>query len=147
MADLTREQALDVLQNDWSTYVARFQQLSPAAQAEFLTRQGYDSLTSLLAHILAWWEEGQRVIANLRDDPDFAPPEYDVDAFNAEAVAHYCSWSQAAMLAAFEQARFAWVSFIENLPASVFQNQHIVHRLYLELVLHWQEHALSSNWR
>lgn len=144
MANLTREQAVAVIQNDWATYVACFQRLSPASQAEFLTRQGYASLASLLAHILAWWEEGQRVIIRLRDNPGVELPDYDVDAFNADAVARYRSWSEPAMLAAFEQARLGWVSFIENLPASAFHNRHIVHRLYLEIVFHMQEHLLPS---
>src|SRR5512133_4349247 len=125
MTELTREQALEMLQNDWATYVARFQQLSPTAQAEFLTEQGYDSLSSLLAHILVWWEEGQRVIENLRDDPNFAPPGYEVDAFNAAAVARFRSWSEPAMLADFEKARIGWVNFLATLPASAFQNRQI----------------------
>ena len=143
VAELTREQALDILQNDWAIYVERFQCLSPAAQVEFLTRQGYGSLTDLLAHILAWWEEGQCVIENLRDNPNFVPPDYDVDAFNAQAVERFHPWSEPAMLDAFEQARSNWISFIKNLPASAFQNQQIVYRLYLELIYHMQEHVLS----
>jgi hypothetical protein len=123
--------------------VKGFQSFSPAAQAEFLNRQGYGSLSALLAHVIAWWQDGQRVIVSLRDDPDFAPPDYDMDAFNAQAVARFKSWSEPSILEAFEQVRAGWVSFIENLPASAFENQHIVHRLYMELDFHLQEHALS----
>ena len=53
MAELIREQVLDIFQNDWAMYVSRFQNLSLAAQIGILTRQGYISLTSLLAHVLA----------------------------------------------------------------------------------------------
>jgi hypothetical protein len=143
MAEITREQALDVIQNDWATYVEDFQSFSPAAQAEFLSRQGYGSLSALLAHIIAWWQDGQRVIVSLRDNPDFAPPDYDMDAFNAQAVARFQSRGEPSILDTFEQARAGWISFIEDLPASAFQNQHIAHRLYMELVFHLQEHALS----
>jgi hypothetical protein len=142
VTELSREQAFDILQNEWATYVARFQHLSPAVQAEFLTRQGYDSLTSLLAHILAWWEEGRRVIVHLQDDPDFTPPDYEVGTFNAQAVERFRSWSEPAILEAFEQAQSGWSNFIENLPASAFQNQQVVYHLYLELVFHMQEHVL-----
>jgi len=143
MAEITRKQALDVIRNEWATYVKGFQIFSPAVQAKFLSRQGYGSLSALLAHILAWWEDGQRVIISLQDDPGFAPPDYDMDAFNAQAVARFQSWSEPSILDAFEQERASWVSFIENLPASTFQNQHIAHRLYMELVFHLEEHALS----
>ena len=109
MAEITREQALDVIQNDWATYVEDFQSFSPAAQAEFLSRQGYGSLSALLAHIIAWWQDGQRVIVSLRDDPGFAPPDYDMDAFNALAVVRIQSWSESSILDALEQARTSWV--------------------------------------
>jgi len=144
VAELTREQALDILQNDWAVYVERFQCLSPAAQVEFLTRQGYGSLTDLLAHILAWWEEGQRVIISLRDDPSFVPPDYDVDTFNAQAVERFHQWAEPDIIKSFDQARAGWLNFIENLPTNTFQNQQIVYRLYLELVYHMQEHLLPS---
>ncbi len=140
--ELTREQVLDILQNDWATYVERIQRFSPATQAEFLTRQGYVCLTDLLAHILAWWEEGQRVIKSLCDNPDLTLPDYDVDAFNTQAVERFHHWSEPAILETFEEARAGWVAFIENLPACAFQNQKITHRLYLELIFHMQEHAL-----
>ena len=140
--ELTREQILYILENDWATYVERIQHSSPAAQAEFLVRQGYNCLTDLLAHILAWWEEGQRVIKNLCDTSDFALPDYDVDAFNAQAVERFHHWSERAILESFERARAGWVSFIENLPDSAFENKKITHRLYLELLFHMQEHAL-----
>lgn len=142
MAELTREQALDILRNDWATYVQRIQRFSPEERAEFLIRQGYDCLTDLLAHILAWWEEAQCVIKNLCDDSDFAPPDYDVDAFNAQAIERFHHESELVILEAFERARGGWVSFIENLPTSAFQNKKIAHRLYLELIFHMQEHAL-----
>jgi len=142
MAELTRDQVLNILRQDWATYVERFHHLSPAAQAEFLDKQGYNSLADLLAHIYAWWAEGQRVIQNLCNDPDFEPPDYDVDAFNAKAVERYHAWGELEVLNAFEQTRSGWEAFINNLPDGAFQNQHITHRIYLELVYHMQEHEL-----
>jgi hypothetical protein len=143
MPELTREQLLVILKNDWATYGESIQRFSPEAQAEFLVPQGYGCLRDLLAHILVWWEEGQRVINNLYNDPDSALPDYDVDAFNARAVERFHSWSEPAVLEAFEQARANWIRLIESLPDSAFQNKKITHRLSLELVFHMQEHALS----
>ena len=71
MTELTRAQILDTLQHGWAAYVGGFQSLSSEAQAEFLVKQGYAHFADLLAHIVAWWEEGKRVIEKLADDPDF----------------------------------------------------------------------------
>ena len=55
---ITREQILESLHTDWGTFVERFQRLSPEAQATYLQQQGYARFADLLAHVIAWWQEG-----------------------------------------------------------------------------------------
>ena len=87
MNALTRQDVLNILQGDWATYVQRFRQLSPEDQSTFLAEQGFTRFADLLSHIIAWWEIGHQSIERFLTDPLFQPKEYDVDAFNAEAVA------------------------------------------------------------
>ena len=104
-------------------------------------RLGMNPLLITVEHF-SWTETGRKNIKNLCDTSDFALPDYDVDAFNAQAVERFHHWSERAILESFERARVGWVSFIENLPDSAFENKKITHRLYLELLFHMQEHAL-----
>ena len=53
-----RGRALDYVEHEWGTYVERFQRLPQEEQWQRLKETGYDSLRDLLAHILAWWDEG-----------------------------------------------------------------------------------------
>ena len=83
MAEVTREQTLDALQNSWATYIDRFHTLPLEAQEEFLEKQGYARFADLLAHVTAWWEEGEMVINGILGNADYRWASYDVDAFNA----------------------------------------------------------------
>jgi hypothetical protein len=62
MEEITLKSVCGLLEGDWKDYISRFQALFPAAQAAFLEKQGYKRLTDLLAHIVAWWEEGMQAI-------------------------------------------------------------------------------------
>ena len=86
MEKITRQGVLDLLSGDWADYVGRFQSFSSPAQAAFLEKQGYKRLTDLLAHIVAWWEEGLQAIQRFQSDSTARQPEMDVDSFNARAV-------------------------------------------------------------
>jgi hypothetical protein len=143
MTESTREQVFDALQNGWGTCVARFQRLSVEAQATFLAKQGYARLADLLAHVVAWWQEAQRAIENWLVDPTFDPPRYDVDAFNAQAVASVRDLDEPAVTAVFEAARRALLAFVAGLPDEAFENQRIVERLQIEVVGHLEEHEMA----
>jgi hypothetical protein len=142
MIELTRAQIVGALQHDWATYVERFQRLSPEAQAAFLDQQGYARLGDLLAHIIAWWEDGQQVIGTWLDDPGFNAPEYEVDSFNAQAVERFRPLTETAVIQSFEHTRQTWLNLVTGLPAEAFQNHKIVDRLHVEVVDHLAEHAL-----
>jgi hypothetical protein len=116
--------------------------LTPTGQREFLHRQGYDRLADLLAHVIAWWTEGQaRVQAYVRT-PDLPPDEYDVDEFNAKAVAKHKATPEAEVIRLFEERRRAWVKIVRELPDSAFRNEKLRARLHIEVVGHLEEHRL-----
>jgi hypothetical protein len=141
-AELTRAQAIDALENGWGTYVRRVQALAPPARTEFLRRQGYARLADLLGHVIAWWTKGQSRIREYLIRPDLPPDEYDVDDFNARAVATYRSASEEEVIRLFEEMRAAWVELVRSLPADAFRNEKIRARLQIELVGHLEEHEL-----
>jgi hypothetical protein len=143
MTELTREQIASALQGGWGTYVERFERLSPEAQAAFLARQGYARLADLLGHVVAWWEEGQPAVAAMLDDPTFSSPDYDVDAFNARAVARFRSLDEPEVIRIFEAARQAWLALVARLPGDALRNERIASRLHIELIGHLAEHAIS----
>jgi len=144
MADLTRTQLIAALNDGWGTYVARYCALSPGEQQKWLAAQGYPSFGDLLAHVVAWWVDGQQVIARVAANPAYPLRDYDVDTFNAEAVAQYAGLGEAAMVAAYEQARTAWVSLINGLSDAAFYNPKIAGRLYPEIIGHLEEHTLPG---
>ncbi|MCX6029924.1 MAG: hypothetical protein NT169_11570 [Chloroflexi bacterium] len=144
MTELTRAQVLGALCEGWGTYVARFRRLSPAAQAAFLVKQGYARLADLLAHVVAWWREGQQAIQSMLDDPNFQSRNYDVDAFNAQAITSCRDLGELAVIEAFESARQSWLALVAGLPEDAFQNQKIIERLQIELIGHLAEHEIRS---
>jgi hypothetical protein len=144
MIELTREQILDTLQHGWGTYVERFQRLSSKEQAAFLTKQGYARFADLLAHVIAWWEEGKLGVENLLVDPDFNSPNYEVDAFNAQAVQRFSQLDELTVIQSFESMRGALLDFVTSLPEDAFQNNKIVERLYIEVLDHLKEHEIPE---
>ena len=144
MTDLSRTQLIATLNYGWGTYVARYRALSPAQQQQWLAGQGYPSFRDLLAHVVAWWVDGQKIIAHTAAAPAYPLRDYDVDAFNAEAVAQYAGLDEAAMVAAYEQARAAWIPLIESLSDAAFHNPKIADRLYPEIIGHLEEHTLPG---
>jgi hypothetical protein len=144
MANSIREQVLAALQNNWATYVERFHSLSREAQTAFLAKQGYGRLADLLAHVVAWWEEGRQAVENLVNDPGFASQDYDVDDFNARAVAGVGDMDESAVIASFEAMRQRMVQLVIHLPESAFENKRIAERLQIEVIGHLGEHTLPE---
>ena len=142
MTDLTCEQALDAIENGWGSYVRRFRELTPTGQREFLRKQGYDRLADLLGHVIAWWTDGQQQVKEILANPDLPSQDYDVDAFNARAVAKFKTMSEEDVIRLFEEKRAAWGKLVRSLPDSAFQNEKLRARLQIEVVGHLQEHLL-----
>lgn len=142
MTLISREQFLETLTSNWGSYIARFQSLSPADQDAFLKQQGYARLADLLAHVVAWWQDGRAMVAKMRADPAQQNPDYDVDDFNAQAVARFAGTEPAEMIDRYEAARKEMAALVESLSDAELADERINTRLYYEIVVHSQEHVL-----
>lgn len=139
---IDRIEFVRLLTDFWGTYSERFHRLSPPDQDAFLRQQGYANLAGLLAHVVAWWQDGSSVVARMRLDPDVLNPDYDVDAFNAAAVQRSALSSELEMAAVYEQQRLAMIALIAGLSDAELADERINTRLYYEIVQHAKEHAL-----
>jgi hypothetical protein len=144
MTTLTRQAVLDILQEDWATYVQRYRCLSPDARSAFLGQQGYARFADLLSHLVAWWEVGYHAIESYLADPAFQPKEYNVDAFNAEAVTKVVGIDEEAVVEAFEKMRCFLLEFVKALPDTAFENEKVVNQFNMELVGHLSDHNIPE---
>lgn len=142
MTLISREQFLELLTQFWGCYIQRFQHLLPEEQAVFLKQQGYASLADLLAHVVAWWQDGQAVVMKMRADSALRNPDYDVNAFNAQAVARFAGMDTNKMIALYEEECKRITELVESLSDAELADERINTRLYYEIVSHSQEHAL-----
>ena len=142
MPKVTTPQLLDALQAGWGQYVAGFERLSPAEQAAFLQQQGYPRFHDLLAHVCAWWEEALEVVTASLEARELPKRRYDVDAFNAAAVAKYQKWKESDLLAHYENLREALLDLTTVLPEEALKNRRIAGWLHASVVEHFHEHRL-----
>jgi hypothetical protein len=142
MAEVTREQTLDALQNGWATYVSRFHKLPIEAQEEFLAKQGFARFADLLGHVTAWWQEGEMVINGILKDPGYRWASYEVDAFNAQAVSRFSELDESDVVNSFNLARISFVAMVNDLPDDAFANKKIVSWLYADVIEHLQDHDI-----
>ncbi len=140
---ITREQILELLHTGWGTFVDGFQRLSPTAQTAYLRQQGYARFADLLAHIIAWWEEGLHAIPVMLADPDHVASEHDVDQFNARAIERFHDLAEPAVIAIFNDLLQQWLQLVSSLSDVAFQSNQISDRLHIELIGHFEEHRLS----
>ena len=143
MDEMSRQNVLAVVTEEWGNYVREFKNLSPEAQAAFLEKQGYKRLADLLAHIAAWWEEGMQAIMSYKSDADARPPEIDVDTFNADAVEKVRSLSEAEVVQSFEKMRRKFAGVISELSDDDFQDERITNQIRMELVNHLEDHRIN----
>ncbi len=144
MTALTRQDVLTILQGDWGTYVQRYRNLLPEARSAFLVKQGYVCFADLLSHIVAWWDVGYHSIEKYISDPGFQPPEYDVDAFNARAVAKTTGLDEDTVVNSYEKMRGLLIDFVKALPESAFENEKVVNQFNMELVGHYRDHNIPE---
>jgi hypothetical protein len=143
MDKITRQSVITLLNKDWADYVARFQSLASAEQAAFLEKQGYKRLTDLLAHIVAWWEEGLQAIQRFQNDPSARQPEINIDSFNARAVEMVRLVSEADEICVFEEARCKFVELVEHLSEQDFKDERVLTQLKWELINHLEDHRIQ----
>lgn len=141
---LSRFLVLDMLENDWATYIEDFNRLESEKQKEFLSEQGFDNFHDLLAHVIGWWEEGARVIQGTLNSPAFTWESRDTDAFNLELTQKYSSWSDENLFNHYESVRLALLELTENLPEDAFLNKDIEGWLAADVVEHYDEHPIPG---
>ena len=139
-----RPELLDSLHRDWGQLPARFRSLPPPAQEAWRAQQGYARFADVLAHVIAWWEEALPAIRRLAAGEEVEQQQYDVDRFNAAALARYAAADEAAVIAVFEADRQQWLALIKALPDAALADPRIADRLHIELIGHYQEHALAA---
>lgn len=144
LVTLSRFLIMDTLENEWSEYPARFQQLDAEKQKEFLAKQGVDSFHEMLGHISGWWEEGARIIMGILGSPGFTWTEPDVDPFNVMLKEKFTSWSEADLLEHFEVVRTSLIELADELPDDAFSNKDISEWLAADVVEHFDEHAIPA---
>jgi hypothetical protein len=142
MATVTRKELLAALEQEWGTYVERYQQLSDEDKKRFVTKQGYARFADILAHFIAWWEEGMKALERMPGDPAYQPPDYSVDEFNAQAIARFASLDEEAIGKNFENLRREMLQLVSGLPESAFHEKRITDRLHIEILGHMEEHKL-----
>lgn len=140
---VTCHQLLDNLNKDWESYPDRFRELDPAQQAIFLQEQGYASFHDLLAHIVAWWEEAIKIVDAIMDLEELPTRQYDLDAFNADAINNFKNWKDTDLLFHYENLRQALIDLVVDLPENGLENQRVNGWLNACLVEHFHMHDIS----
>jgi hypothetical protein len=141
---VTQERTLAFLE-EWTSYIPRFKNLPPAAQAEFLKGQGYASFHDLLAHITAWNEEALMIVTQVVTEKDFQPKKYDLDSFNAESLARFKDISEAGVQDHFETFRRKLVDFVESHPAAFDEHRRVRSWMYGVVIEHIKEHGIGAS--
>lgn len=141
---VSRFLVMDVLENEWRTYLEDFNRLDDEKKGEFLSKQGYACFHDLLAHIIGWWEEGSRIIRGILDSPGFTWESHDVDAFNAELVEKYSAWSEDDLFKHYETVRLALLELTAELPEDAFLNEDIEGWLRDDVIVHYDEHPIPT---
>ena len=136
---LSRFLAMDTLEHEWSTYIEDLNKLED--KAEFLSKQGFDSLHDLVGHVTGWWEEGARIIMGILDTPGFTWVDPETDEFNIELIRKYKSWSDQDLFKHYENVRRAMIDLVNELPEDAFLNKDIKGWLAADVVEHYDEHS------
>ncbi|MEP7137235.1 MAG: ClbS/DfsB family four-helix bundle protein [Chloroflexota bacterium] len=140
---ITKQRTLDYINMEWGTYIERFARLPKAEQAKRVKEMGYEQFRDMLAHILAWWDEGMGIILAIAQEKEYERKKYDFDVFNAEAVAKYKDWDEAAFLNQFEKTRQKIGADLGSMNEAVFENRRVktwVHGIFIH---HAREHLVA----
>ncbi len=132
---------LDMLQREWAAYPERLHALSDEEQKQFLEKQGFPRLRDLLAHIVAWWEEGLQLIDSIAKDPSYRMPDIDVDAYNARVLEMFGALDEADVWKRYEAARVALIELLMNLPVEVYEHKQVQDWLKSDVIDHYFDHA------
>jgi len=136
----SRHDVLDALNGPWATYLDDFSNLPETRKKEFLSKQGFTRFRDVVAHVAAWFDETYVAVKGYTADPAYKHPDFDVDAYNADAVARYGVMKEEEMWAAFESSRLRLVELTSELSDDALDNPGIQEWLGGDVVEHYSEH-------
>lgn len=137
-----RSLVLDTLQREWEGYIERFHALPEEKQKAFLAKQGFPRFRDVVAHIIAWREDGLKAIDAISKDPSYQQPETDTDAYNAQAIEIFGKLDEAEVWMKFESTRQALIELVINLPEETFNHKYVQAWLRDDVMDHYFEHAV-----
>ena len=143
MSRVTKKMVLESLEKDWDGFAGRLQNLPAGELRDYLTRQGYQTASDLLAHIAGWWKECMKNVALLRKDPAYHPPKVDVDEFNRNVVEENRGNSEEQTIRVFHAVRAEIVNAVRELPDDIVDIESINDYLYWCVTNHFAEHAVG----
>jgi len=139
---LSRFMVMDLLENEWATYIEDFKRLDEEKKKEFLSKQGFEQFHDIVAHVIGWWQEGARIISGILDTPGFTWQSRDTDAFNVELTKKYSTWSEDDLFKHYESVRKAMLKLTADLPDDAFLNEDIEGWLKDDVAGHYDEHSV-----
>ena len=140
-----KQRTLDFLEIEWASYIQRFERWPADEGLKRVNAQGYEQFRDMLAHVLAWWEEGMGIILAIAEDREYARKKYDFDAFNTEAVAKYKGWNEAQFLAHFEKTRQKTVADLRSMNKAAWENRRVQAWVNGIFINHAREHLVASS--
>jgi len=140
---ITKQRTLDYIKHEWGTYIERFNRLPKDEQEKRVREMGYEQFRDMLAHILAWWDEGMGVILAIAQEREYERRKYDFDVFNAEAVAKYKTWDEAGFLNQFEKTRQKMEADLGSISEAAFENRRVKAWLHGAIFDHAREHLVA----
>jgi hypothetical protein len=138
-----KQRTLNFLEIEWATYIERFNRWPVDYGISRVNDQGYEQFRDMLAHILAWWEEGMGIILAVAEEREYERKKYDFAVFNAEAVAKYKTWDEAELLAHFEKTRQKAIADLKSMNEAAWENKRLrnwVNGIFIE---HAREHLVA----
>jgi hypothetical protein len=138
-----KQRTLDFLEIEWATYIERFNRWPAEEGRKRVNSQGYEQFRDMLAHILAWWEEGMVIILAIAEEREYERKKYDFDVFNAEAVAKYKDWDEAEFLACFEKTRQKAVADLKSMNEAAWENRRVRNWINGIFIEHAREHLVA----
>ena len=140
MDPVSKSAAVKCLENDWPKFIAHYEALAPEAREKFLKRQGFASLSALLAHISAWWGEAIANIQAVVENPGVQLRKYDVDRFNREAVQAAEGKTEQEVVREFEEARRRLLRAVSDVDEALVPNRGMQEQFYWMITNHYAEH-------
>ena len=138
-----KKRTLNFLEIEWATYIERFNRWPAHYGLKRVNDQGYEQFRDMLAHILAWWEEGMGIILAIAEEREYERRKYDFDVFNAEAVAKYKSWNESEFLAHFEKTRQNAAASLKSMNEAAWENHRVRGWVNGIFINHAREHLVA----